>query len=488
MTDTDQLIRRSITKGDYADDPQSGRAGLWNILIGPTDLFAAPGLPATWSWQRDAVLYMTRKMEDMWSSAVYKAKTKTVARNWEIDDSDDAERRTRRYQQMLLRYDGKRFVPGFSRTLDSFLQTDNGAFVEVVRATNARGSRILGLMHLDPFRCRRTSDPDVPVLYTDLKGHEHEVRDYQVLDFVDEPSLLATSYGTGQCAASRAFRTILKLAAVETYFREKVTGDRNLAIHIVNGISSDQLDDALVTSDAEKRRKGWVYYKGSVVIPAIKMDADLSVITIPLASIPDGFDVQEERKDAYLRYANALGVPVQDIQPLSGQGLGTGTQTVILAEEAEGVGLAAFLSDWTHALNECVLPETTTFSWTNPHDMRDQKAKAEVQQAQAQVIATLLGNPTAPGILTQAQALNLAADWGLIPREFLPADGDQTPAGDLSDDEKPVGLIVPAALPAPVAAPVAAPVPPAPLPLVKEAKADDLDDEAIKWAVEISDE
>lgn len=486
MTDTIDLVKHSIAKDDYPTDPRQG-GGIWNIWIGPTGpLTQAPGLPPqsitpTWMRPRDIVLSSTREMEDMWSSAIYKAKTKTAALSYDIKDQDDSERRASRYQKMLLHFDGTRYVPGFMKVLEDFLLTDNGCFVEVVRTSNARGSRIIGLMHRDSFRVMRTGDVDIPYIYVDLKGREHEVYSYQMIDFVDEPLPRATAYGIGRCAASRAFRTILKLAAVEIYFREKVTGDRNLAIHIVNGVTSDQIDGALTDADADRRRRGYVYYKGSVVIPAVKMDAELSVITIPLASIPDGFDVETERKDAYLRYANAIGVPVQDIQPLSGQGLGTGTQTIILAEEAEGIGLAAFRKDWTHALNEYVLPETTTFTFTNPNDLRDQKQKAEVDDLRAATIQKLIGSPNAPGVLSQQQGLNLAVDWSIVPREYMPQNEDVTAEGDISDTEKPLielpPMIAPPKLPAPV-------VPQLP---ATKAVEDDEWQEAAKWAEEISD-
>jgi hypothetical protein len=351
--------------------------------------------------------------------------------------------------------------------------------VEVVRASKASGSRILGLMCLDSFRCTRTGDPAIPVIYRDGAGHEHEMKDYQVLDFVDQPSPRMSARGAGRCAGTRAFRTIIKMAGVEIYFREKVTGDRNLAIYIVNGISNEQLGDALATAGEERKRKGYVYYKGSVVIPAMAMDAELSLITIPLAEIPDGFEVETERRAGNLLYANALGVPVQDIQPLSGQGLGTGTQTIILSEEAEGLGLAAFDRDFTHALNDFVFPETTTFVWTNPHDTRDQKAKAEVDKLRVDTAKAMRGDQNAPSPITPEQELNLLVDWNVVPRQFLPADGDQTPGGALSDEEKPVV--------ADVAAPIAPSMPVAPI--VEKAAADDLIDSewerAMEWAKKV---
>jgi hypothetical protein len=422
------LVRHSVTR----DDHPKGAPGAWNIMVGPSSAFGvAPGLPSYWSRERDLILTGTRDFEDMWSASVYKAKTKTAALGWEVSDNKESQQRVKRVQQLLLHFDGTRYVPGFSKVLDDFLLTDNGAFVEVVRATQGAGSRILGLMHLDSLRCWRTGDPQYPVLYRDWQGRDHFLRAHQVLAFVDEPSARVEHRGVGRCAASRAFRTIIKLAGVETYFREKITGERTLAIHIVNGINNEQLKDATTTGREDSARRGFVHYRGSIVIPAMVPTADISVVTIPLAEVPDGFDVTEERRDAYLRYANCLGVPVQDIQPLSGQGLGTGTQTVILAEESEGMGLAAFRDDWKHALNEYVLPESTTFAWNNTHDLRDQRAKAETEKIRAETRAGQINS----GEISTAMARQLAVDAGDLPRELVE---DVTTGGQLGDGDKPV--------------------------------------------------
>ena len=51
------------------------------------------------------------------------------------------------------------WVPFLNMHLRDYLLTDNGAFVEVVRASAASGSRIIGPAHLDSARCTRTADP-----------------------------------------------------------------------------------------------------------------------------------------------------------------------------------------------------------------------------------------------------------------------------------------------------------------------------------------
>jgi hypothetical protein len=480
MTDTD-LIKKSVTKADYADSPYSGPAGLYFVV---PQSYAGPSyapLPAWWSVQRDFVLRGTVHREAMWSDAIFKAITKIAALGWTIDDSEDSKIRTQRGQDLYMTALAgmhRGWVPFISMHLQDYLLTDNGAFVEIVRASSAAGSRIMGLAHLDSARCTRTGDADIPVLYRDRLGKWHEMRWWQVMTFADMPDSSETWNGVGHSAASRAFLTIAKLAAIEQYLYEKVSGDGATELSFIKGISPDSLNAAVVTADGEQKRRGAVYYKGKIVVPVMG-DIGLENINIPLKNVPDGFDAKQERDNAYVIYANALGIPVQDIQPLSGQGLGTGTQTVILSEDAEGQGLAAWRKDWLHKQNEFILPESTTFVWTNQHDTRDQKAKAEANQTKAAVIATLVGNPTAPGIINTAQGLNLAVDWDLVPREFLPEDGDATPGGNLGDDEKVIDVskIVPA-LPAPaMSVPQQQPV------VTKDAESDDLIDAQLDAAL-----
>lgn len=439
-----EMLAHSVTRGDH-DDARNGTTLFLSFPSGPS----APGLPPYWSVQRDFALAQTPHLSDMWAGALSKAITKYAARGFKVADSEDSKLRVKRAQDLFLYAGGPDLWEVFiAKHLRNYLTSDNGAFVEVVRATKAYGSRILGIMHLDSQRCTRTGDPEIPVLYRDKLNREHMLRAHQVLCFADMPDPADTWNGVGLCAASRAWKTITKLASIENYLREKVTGDRVTAIHIVNGVTADQLQSALVMSDAEKARKGYVNFKGALVIPVMDMAVAPTVVTIPLAEIPDGFNAKEERDNAYLVIAANLGINVQDIQPLSGQGLGTGTQTVILDEAAESQGsLPVWAKAWAHQANTWLLPDTSTFSW-DTNDIRDQKAKADVQQ----VRATTRQTQVTSGEITADQARQIAADEGDVPREFLTED--QTPGGSLADDEKPLEDVAPAAE-APVAEEVA---------------------------------
>ena len=479
---TDTLDRAgSVTKRDYIQTADPG--GVWYFsMVDPGAMQSpVPSLPRHGEPARDVVLTATLDLEDMWASAVNKAVTKIAVRGYEVADSDDSTRRTEAGKNLVMNFDGPaEYRGGMAKTVQDFLLTDNGWFLEIERASKSPNAKPRALYHLDSFRCWRTGNLDYPVLYWDWDGVWHKLRADQVLFGSDMPSPRSRMFGRGRCAASRAFMTIVKLSAVETYFRDKITGSRALALHFIAGVGPSQIKDAMETSEAENVRKGRYVYKGAVMVPIMAQGADgIQIATVDLAGVPDGFDVDLERKDAYLRYANALGVPVQDIQPLSGQGLGTGTQTVILDEAAEGQGLAYFVKDFEDKVNYLVMPKTTTFV-IKVNDIRDQQAKAALDKAKADTLVALLGSPTAPGVITPQMALQMAVDEGLVPREFLPED--VTAAGvltDSGDQSKPVTDVQ-------IAPYAGAPNVAAVQPVVTKASDDDEWEEAVKWAEDAS--
>ena len=429
-----EVKRHSVTQRDTYER----HGGPVTIMLGPTSwggmlssgllegIKGATGLPAYGTKAADAILAETPLIENMWASAVNTTLSRQTAIGFQINDSTKNARRIDRAKDLMLNFDGS-YSYGLARHVRDYLTTDNGAFIEIVRASNARGSRIIGLMHLDSLRTYRTNDADYPVIYQDYRGEFHRLRHEEVVMLSDMPSPRLEHRGLGMCAARRAFETILKLTAIETFVREKVSGSRNLAIHIVNGISDLQLRDALSSSDEAQNQRGFVVYKGSTIIPMLKSE-NPSIVTIPLAEVPDGFNADSERKDAYLRYANALGVAVQEIQPLSGQGLGTGTQTVVLEEAAEGRGMAAWRRAFTLAMDHHVLPTTTTFTFASS-DIRDRKMKMDAFQAASGAIRNFLDTQ----VLTQDQVRNFLVDEGVFPKEFIQFDATSTGSSNDND-------------------------------------------------------
>jgi hypothetical protein len=158
------------------------------------------------------------------------------------------------------------------------------------------------------------------------------------------------------------------------------------------------------------------------------------VATIPLASLPEGFTPADERKNAYLVYANAIGIDPQMISPdlVSGKQLGSGAQARVIAEKQEVIGLAAWKKGFTHNVSEYGLDERTTFFFKEI-DLTDQERKATITSVRAAAVGVLITSQA----ITPEQGLQVMVDWDELPEEFLAVD--QTSDTTLTDERKPEG-------------------------------------------------
>ena len=420
------LLRHSVTASD-AGDYRSGGFSFVLPFFFPANVGGLPSEPPSyWSFQRDAVLRSAILKEAFWASAVTIAATKVATAGFDLDGP---ERQTRKYQEMILEWSGDGYVPSQQRAVGDYLCTGNGAHFEIVRASSAAGSKILGLIHLDSLRCQRTGDPDVPILYRDLKGGLHEMREYQVISIVDMPDSGAAWFGVGHCAAERAYTHIYRMAAIEQYIAEKITGSGPTKIVLAQGMSTAQIENLTTTAEAQKSAKGLTYYMGAI-LAGILGDTPIDLKEINLRGLPDGFDRKQELDIALLAYADAIGLDPQDLQPLSGQGLGTGTQTRVLHEKAKGRWPARYNKQLASLLNLWVTPDSVTFSFSE-RDLEDEKKKADNASVRAATRKTQIES----GELQPSQALQMAVDADDVPKEFLPQD--VTPNESLSDVEKP---------------------------------------------------
>jgi hypothetical protein len=513
MTDT---FTPSAIQGNTFDYASSG--ALFGIAL--PWLMAPPtytDLPRYWSPARDWVLCSTLEKESMWAAAVARTATKFAAHGFVIKDSEDSTRKVQASQELLKRANGgEGWVPFALKLVQDLLLTDNGVFIRIRRqgeetqairvkaasmvagtptqgfseaavTTAPSGSKIIGLYHLDSLRCVRTGNLAYPVRYMPLSGAQQILRWDQVLMYADQPSPRAELFGVGRSAASRAYKTIAKLAAMEQLVFENLTGGGANKLAFLQGINDTTLQAILRSGEADAQAKGLVYYLGTI-LGAIPSDTPISLIEVRLKELLTAFVPKDERDNGYLIYANAIGVPVQDIQPLSGQGLGTGTQTVILQEQAQGIGIAAFIKWWQQTVSDRVLPSTTELSFTDENDMRDAKAKAEVQKLRADTRKVQIDS----GEISPAIARQLAVDTEDLPQELL--QNDATAGGQLSDDEKPIGerALNPAALTLIQGEPTAPPKPSAAEGQTTKAKEEDdaaaLLEQEMTWAMKLAKE
>lgn len=308
-------------------------------------------------------------------------------------------------------------------SIDLYTQ-DFGAFWEIVREERRPDSPIIGINHLDAARCWHTGLWDTPVIYQDWKGQYHILNYFDVLTFAEMPVPYERYYGMQFCALTRLLRGAQEQKNIATYKYEKTGGRNTRAIHLVKGVTSQQLTDAITRARAEADSAGLSRFMNPIVVGTLDPKADVGHDTIELIGLPEQYD-EKLNFDHYLNLiAMAFESDYQEFAPLPGGGLGTGAQSEMLHLKARGKGPLNFMSLISHSINTRLLPKNTKFLWAE-QDLEAEKSDAEVRAIRAQTRAVRIASFE----ITPQVARQIANDEGDLPLELmqLMAEDDITP-------------------------------------------------------------
>lgn len=296
---------------------------------------------------------------------------------------------------------------------------DKGAFVEIIRQQDRPDSPVLGIQSLDASRCFHTGDPNTPVLYIDRKGKWHKLRWYQVFTLVEMPAPHELLFGLQYCAMTRIMRAAQIYKNIQTYRDEKTGGRFARALHVLGGVEASRITDVLADFDTKNDDRGLTRYPGGApIITALNPANPPSLVTLELATLPDNFDAEQAFKEYLTIVALGLFVDFQEIAPLPGGGLGSGSQSEILHLKTAGKGPALFMKLIEQKLNAHVLPRPVTFEFDEV-DIEAQKTEAEVAKTRAEAREIMV----ASGEIDSEAARQLALDAGDIPQELFDAMG-----------------------------------------------------------------
>lgn len=292
----------------------------------------------------------------------------------------------------------------------------------------------IGLAHLDSQRCVRTGDPDFPVIYTDLRGKRHKMAYWQVCTLSDMPSPREDMHNVQHSSVDRALRLAQIIRDMLIYKHEKISGRFARAIHITN-VDAMMLQDAVDQAQASADSKGLMRYSQPIVLATMNPDSTPAVATIPLATLPDGFNEDETLKWYVAGLANAFGVDFGYLAPLPGNKLGTSTQAETQERQAKGKSSRLFMQMLTYKFNYSgILPRCVQFRFgaNDPFEMSE-KDLALARRARA--YSTLIQSGLVPDFI----ARQMAADAGDIDPKYLQmlGEADLTPVVTLSGTERP---------------------------------------------------
>ena len=306
---------------------------------------------------RDAQLRSFWHTEPILASAVYMMAASLSVMGWAIEPADPDKARPKNtimaVKRMLNNADrGNGWHEFMVKLATDVYTTDNGAFIELIRRENRPDSPVIGIAHLDSYRCYRTGDPETPVIYKDRMGVEHELKYWHVQTVEEMPSPIETMYGGQVCAVSRCLAAAQVIRDIRQYKHEKVSGLNPRAIHLISGFNQKVIEDNMTQMEETAYNRNLVRYVTAPIIATVDPNANISHEQIDMASLPDGFDEESTLQWYVAQLAMAFGVDYQEFAPLPGGTLGSSQQSEILHLKSRGKGPSLMIDTLEHVFND----------------------------------------------------------------------------------------------------------------------------------------
>jgi hypothetical protein len=418
----------TLTQKSVIQEPPSAMATSGSFLINIASVADEFPLWGHSQVVRDQLLRRFWPTEPIFASSLGSTIMRYAAFGWTVEGGP----RTARYVRQILHSveRGEGWIPFIQKVLTDLFTQDNGAFIEIVRATpNDPLSPVVSLNHLDAARCVRTGLTDTPVYYRDLMGKLHAMKYYEVITLEEMPCPIEDYHSQQYCCLTRMLRAVQIARDIAVYKQEKLSGRYHRSIHLVSGVQTPTIESALRQQQTIYDDRGNIRYIQPAIIASLDPTAHVTHAQIDLASLPDGFDEEIFAKWYINQIALGFGGDYQDYAPLPGGNLGTSQQSEILHLKSRGKGPALFMRLLEQRFNmHGVMPSNVTFSF-GEQDATANLELAKLRMIRAQTL-TMLCSGDAP-ILTPAMARQMMLDDGDITEEYLKLIGE----GNATQDE-----------------------------------------------------
>ena len=397
--------------------------------------------------QRDQQLRQFWPTEHYLAGSISTTTQRYAALDWALDGPPQV---VRHYQEVL---EGCQFGKGWGEMmsmvcLDLFTQ-DNGAFIEIVRASDDPLSPVVSLNHLDAGQCVRTGRRDTPVMYTDINGDQHLLKYYQVAPLTELPAPLDRMRGMQYCAVTRILRLAQIFRDIAVYNHERVSGQFAREVHLVSGVQTKAINDAIAQTKAHATGQGLVRFIQPVILGALDPNSTVGHVAVPLASLPDNFDVEKEMKWYITAMALAFGTDYQDFAPLPGRAIGSGNEAKVSSMRSRGKGPKRFATIIQQMMNwQGILPKSVRFT-LGEVDVAAEMETTALRKERALEREILIRS----GQITTEVARQMAVDSGDLDPRYLIYMGEQNVTDNdvvestdrpLAADAKPTGKGEPA--------------------------------------------
>ena len=358
--------------------------------------------------RRDSLLRWFIQSEPVAASAFTSICARNAAFSFEVKGEDEALREL--CSTMVTNAEWGAGWDAFAAQLSwDLLTSDKGAYVELIGRANPEDP-VIGFQTLDPMRCWNTGDPSFPVIYQDRRANKmHRLAYFQVYQIREMPQHSHENYNLQFCAASRVIRKVQTSRNIGIYAEEKSGGRYVRGIHVLSGPNPQELKDALALQSAQEDGRLNTRYMQPIVLTTLNPAAKPELVTLDLASMPDGFDEEKFMKGYYTILAMALLTDYGELAPLPGGGLGTASQTETMDKKASRKGAALWRQLVAQMMNRAVMPPGVTFEF-DEQDADEDEQTANIKKIRADRIVAL----KTAGLVDSGTALDMMVAEGDI--------------------------------------------------------------------------
>lgn len=293
------------------------------------------------------------------------------------------------------------FTAGFS--LDLMTQ-DRSAYMEIVREFDQPYAPMIGINHLDSLRCWATGDWQYPVLYYNRKGAWVKLPWYRVQIVSELPATIETAYGLQYCALTRVLAVAQVFKNTLQYMEEKTGGNFTNAIHVISGVTKDEVEEAITTRKFTSQMEGQIRGMIPAILATLNPEKDPKLVTLELATLPETWNLDTIWKWFTVVVAMGLWSDYGDFAPLPGNNLGSASQSETMYERSKGKGAAVYKELVENSLNLYAMPEGVTFEYWED-DPKADLAAATTGQARAAMRGVMIANNEIDEVAARQMAL-----------------------------------------------------------------------------------
>jgi hypothetical protein len=447
-----QLALEQAEEFSIQEHDQSVHAGL---LMGGISQ-RGPLLPAWGSRERELSLRLLshRDYNTTFKSAIAGLIKRVQSTPWEVKAPKFW---GNKWQEMLMQADFGDWDRFLAKTVLDYSRQDQGSWIEFIAPGDTRlppVGPVVGIAVLDSLRVTPTGIPKWPAIYYDRHGKMHLMHHTRIEQFVDSNDSDERLPGIGTCSLSRAVgpvrREILISQYIETYLDDKPPP----GFMLTTNLAKDEMEAALKVLEREENTDTKGEYGRTMRLYGLRPDEKPEIEFVTNVTPPEKFDYIQYSQEIKKQIATAIGIDIQEIGELTGGGIGTGTQSEILAQKSRGKAFGRILKGLERIINQA-LPADAQFQWKY-EDPQGDAERAEVANAWSIFVQNaqgLLSNQEARELLAnKVEAVQdvITDEEGVIrrfpdsdpkPDETLISDTDSTPEEAVEEDTPPTPTI-----------------------------------------------